>query len=140
MGVPKIVIDTNVLVAALKSQRGAAFKLLSMVGNGEFQVCVSVPLIIEYEDVLNRTELNLHLDEDDIGEVLDYLCRVADRRKIFYLWRPFLKDPKDDHILELAVESGSDFIVTYNLRDFAGIEKFAIEALHPAEFLTKIGV
>jgi len=69
----------------------------------------------------------------------DYLCQVALRREIFFLWRPFLKDPKDDLVLELAVESECEFIITYNRRDFAGTEKFGIKVLTPKEFLKKLG-
>lgn len=135
----KIVIDTNVMVAALKSNRGASYKLLSIIDQGKFQISISVSLIFEYEDVLKREDLNIDLGTEDIDNVLDYICKIADRREIFYLWRPFLKDPKDDLILELAVESESDFIITYDKKDFEGIDKFGLQILTPGEFLEKIG-
>jgi len=135
----KIVIDTNVMVAALKSKRGASYKLLSIIDKGKFQISVSVSLIFEYEDVLKRGDLNLDIETEDIDDILDYICTIADKREIFYLWRPYLKDPQDDMILELAVESESDYIITYNKRDFEGIDKFGLQTLNPKEFLEKIG-
>jgi len=135
----KIVIDTNVMVAALKSKRGASYKLLSIIDEEKFQISISVSLIFEYEDVLKRRDLKLNLETEDIDDILDYICKVADKREIFYLWRPYLKDAKDDLLLELAVESESNFILTYNKRDFESIDKFGLQALTPKEFLKKIG-
>ena len=137
---PRIVIDTNVFVAALRSQRGAAFKLLSLVGTGQFEVTISVPLILEYEDAAKRDLRGTALTRRDVDDILDYLCSVADRRTIFFLWRPFLKDPKDDLVLELAVEADCDFIVTYNKRDFAGAERFGVRVATAKEFLEARGL
>lgn len=136
---PRIVIDTNVLVSALRSRRGASFKLLTLLGSAKFQINVSVPLVLEYEDAAKREAHALGLRSEDIDDLLDYLCRVAKRRRIFFLWRPLLKDPKDDLVLEVAVEAGCDFIITYNQRDFAGSGRFGIEILTPKQFLTMIG-
>lgn len=133
----RIVIDTNVIVSALRSDQGASFRLLSLVGQERFEFSLSVPLVFEYEDACNRQ--GGVLQPQDIGDIIDYLCQVGDRRQIYFLWRPCLKDPKDDLILELAVESGSDFIVTYNQKDFAASEKFGVRILTPKEFLTLIG-
>jgi len=72
--------------------------------------------------------------------VLDYLCEVAEAHEIFFLWRPFLRDPDDDMVLEIAVKAGCHTIVTFNKRDFVGIEQFTLEALTPGEFLKQIGV
>ena len=132
-------IDTNVMVAALKSKRGASFKLLSIIDQDKFQISISVPLIIEYEYALKRTDLNILLTDSEIDDILDYICLIADKRKIFYLWRPYLKDPKDDMVLELAVESESDYIITYNQKDFKEVSKFGIKTLTPKAFLRKIG-
>jgi len=133
----QIVLDTNVFVSALRSRGGASFKLLSLIGGGRFQLNVSVPLVLEYEDAAKRADLAL--TEKHIDDVLDYVCHVANRREIFFLWRPWLKDPKDDFILELAVEAACDFIVTFNLRDFAGSEKFGVRVITPREFLRILG-
>ncbi len=135
----RIVLDTNVIVAALMSRRGASFRLLSLVGRGRFEICVSVPLVLEYESAAKAISRSAGLRHSDIDDVLDYLCQVALRRRIHFLWRPFLQDADDDMLLELAVESESDHIVTHNLRDFVGIKKFGVEAITPREFLKRIG-
>ena len=135
-----VVLDTNVLIAALRSRRGASFYLLSLVGRSRrFEINLSVPLVLEYEEVAKRQSRAIGLTHADIDDVLDYLCNVANLREIFFLWRPFLRDPKDDMVLELAVEAGCGRIVTFNQRDFAGIERFALKAVTPKEFLKEIG-
>lgn len=133
-----VVIDTNVLISALRSRRGASFKLIQMVGTGKFDISLSVPLLFEYETVSTRRKFK-NLTNSDIDAILNYLCKVADKREIYYLWRPFLKDPKDDMVLELAVESGSSYIITYNIDDFQGIEQFGLKAITPKTFLKEIG-
>lgn len=134
----RIVIDTNVVVAALRSSRGASHALLQLVGSGRFEINVSVPLVLEYEAVTKRLLTALY-SESDIDTVLDYLCAVAHRREVFHLWRPFLRDANDDMVLELAVTAGCDCIVTYNVTDFAGIEQFGLRAVTPRQFLQEIG-
>jgi putative PIN family toxin of toxin-antitoxin system len=134
----QVVIDTNVLVAALRSQRGAAHRLLRSLDEGRWQANLSVPLLLEYEDVVKRPGLVAGLSAEEIDDILDYICAVANRREIFYLWRPALPDPKDDFILELAVEGGCDFIITYNVRDFAGAEKFGIQVVTPQQFFERL--
>ena len=135
----KTVIDTHVIVAALRSKQGAAFKLLSLLDTGLFSVNLSVPLFLEYEAVTKREPHPIALNAEEIDDVLNYVAAVADKRDIFFLWRPYLKDPKDDLVLELAVESGSQFIITYNLRDFAGVDRFGLQALSPKTFLDLLG-
>lgn len=135
----KIVNDTNVLVSALKSNRGASFKLLSLIDQEKFVLNISVSLIFEYEEVLKRNELNIPLSDSDIDNIINYICKIAEKREIFYLWRPYLNDPKDDLILELAVESECDFIITYNTKDFESIDQFGIKAITPKAFLALIG-
>jgi predicted nucleic acid-binding protein len=78
------------------------------------------------------------LEENDIGDIIDYVCSVAVRQEIFFLWRPFLKDPGDDLVLEAAVAADCDFIVTYNLRDFVGVDRFDLRALSPGDFLNEL--
>jgi putative PIN family toxin of toxin-antitoxin system len=135
----QIILDTNVLLSALRSQLGASFRLLSLIGDSRFQINLSVALILEYEDVLKRPEMKLNLTHQEIDDVLNFLCQNANLREIFYLWRPTLGDPKDDFILELAVESNCDYVVTFNTKDFAKAEKFNIKAVRPNEFLRIIG-
>ena len=118
---------------------GAAFQLVRRVGQGSFEIAVSVPLVLEYEDALGRARPPSSLKSNDIAAVIDYLCSVAHWQDIFYLWRPLLRDPKDDMVLELAVAAGCDAIVTYNRRDFAETESFGIKVLAPYELLAQIG-
>lgn len=134
--IKQVVLDTNVLVTALKSSRGASFRLLSLVGSGTFMVNLSTPLVAEYEEVLKR-EIS-HLTGQEIDDILDFLCSAGNRHKIFYLWRPILKDADDDFILELAVKCGGD-IITWNVRDFARAEKFGVTVQTPREFLRTLG-
>jgi putative PIN family toxin of toxin-antitoxin system len=103
MAVPPIVIDTNVFVAALRSRRGASHKLLALIDSGKFQVNLSVPLILEYEDAATRMLGEITLTAQHINDIIDYICHVANMRHISYLWRPRLNDLKDDMVLELAV-------------------------------------
>ena len=136
---PQIVMDTNVVIAALRSRRGASFQLLSLVGSGAFEINVSVPLVLEYKEVLYRELSVLTLAADDVDDLLDYLCMVANRHQIHFLWRPLLKDPKDDMVLELAVAADCDYIVTYNQRDFQGAETFGVQVIEPVQLLRSIG-
>ena len=135
---PLVVLDTNVLVSATRSRYGASFEIVSRVGTEAFDIAVSVPLVLEYEDALMRSLPATSLDETDIRDIIDYLCSVAVRQEIFFLWRPFLRDPGDDLVLEAAVAADCDFIVTYNLRDFAGIDRFDLRALSPGDFLNEL--
>ena len=135
----QVVLDTNVLYAGLRSRRGASFKLLSLLGKGAFGVHVSVPLVLEYEEVLLRRRHDLTLTETDVTHFIDDLCRVAGRHEIHFLWRPRLRDPDDEMVLELAVEAGCDAIVTYNKRDFRGVDAFGIDLLTSQELLQEIG-
>ena len=141
MAPAQIVIDTNVLISALRSNKGAAFKLLSLIGTGKFDIHLSVPLVLEYEDAAKRL---LHqespLTTQAIDDIIDYICLEAYKHEIFFLWRPFLKDPGDDLVLELAVKSGCPFIVTYNTKDFIGIQQFGIQAITPQALIKKLGV
>jgi len=130
-----VVLDTNVLVAAIRSRTGASFEVLSRVGTGEFEIAVSVSLVLEYEDVLLRHLPDSALDEDDVRDLLDYICSVAMHQQIHYLWRPFLGDPGDDMVLELAVSALCDAIVTHNVRDFHRARELGMRVLTPGEFL-----
>ena len=96
-------------------------------------------LVLEYEEVLKRPEQNLNLSSREIDDVLNFLCQQANLRQLFYLWRPTLSDPEDDFILELAVESECDYIVTFNTKDFSAVGKFGVKAVRPNEFLRIIG-
>ncbi len=135
----QVVIDTNVLVAGLLSNLGASHRLLRLVGDHRWRINVSVPLILESEQTLKRVCPAATLSGSDIDALMHFLCANANLRLIFFLWRPLLPDPKDEFVLELAVESRADFLVTFNTRDFVGAERFGIRVVSPREFLAIIG-
>jgi putative PIN family toxin of toxin-antitoxin system len=136
----KIVIDTNVILTALRSTKGASFKLLSIIDQGLFEFSLSVPLFLEYEAIVKRNKEHLGLSNEDIDDILNYLAAAGNKREIYFLWRPYLKDPKDDLVLEVAIESESHYIISYNKKDFKDINKFGLSVLTPQEFLKLIKV
>lgn len=135
----QIVVDTNVIIAALRSPSGASYRLLELFGRGRFDVHITVPLVLEYESVAVRYLDDLPINRSDVEDVLNYVCRVGVAHEIYYTWRPFLSDPNDDMVLEAAVASGSTVIVTFNKSDFRGSERFGLRLLTPAEILDEIG-
>jgi predicted nucleic acid-binding protein len=134
-----VVLDTNVLESAMRSRRGASFAVLSSVGTGRFDIAVSVPLVFEYEEVLMRQASEVGRRSATVLALIDYLCTVAKRQSIFFLWRPCLPDPRDEMVLELAVAAGCDGIVTHNRRDFGPARQFGVRVFSPSEFLEEIG-
>jgi predicted nucleic acid-binding protein len=131
----RAVLDTSVLVAAAKSRNGASHALLSRLPAVEFQPVVSVPLFLEYRAVLLRPENLLTRTAVQAEGFLDFLLASSHLQEIFFLWRPALPDPDDDLILELAVAASCRYIVTHNLRDFRGTEKWGIATVTPSAFL-----
>jgi len=136
----RIVLDTNVLVTAWRSRKGAGFRLLSLVPERTFRLVLSVPLVLEYEEVAKCQSRSLGLSHSDIDDVIDYICSVGEHREIFFLWRPLLRDPHDDMVLELAVEAQADAIVTYNVRDFGLASTFGLDVLIPQQLLRRLEV
>ena len=126
------------LVAAVRSRRGASFELLSRLGGGDFEVAVSVPLVFEYEDALLRHLPASPVDEQDVQSLIDYMCEVATHHEVFFLWRPLLRDPGDDLVLELAVAAQCEAIVTHNVRDFRGAESLGVRVVTPGQFLKEL--
>lgn len=133
----RIVIDTNVFISALKSKKGASYKLLFETSREKYEQYISPALIFEYESVAKRE--NLEINFEQIDDIIDMICFRSKKCEIYFLWRPFLKDPKDDFILELAIESKSKFIITYNIKDFEGVSQFGIRVKNPKEYLQIIG-
>ena len=113
-------------------------RLLSRLGTGTFEVAVSVPLVFEYEDALMRDLAETAITPEDVSAVVDYICKVATRHKIFFLWHPVLRDPGDDLVLETAVAGNCDVIVSHNVRDYDRARDFGIRALSPGMFLNEI--
>ena len=137
-GIMKIVMDTNILFAGLYSSTGASFKILQLLTNERLTLALSTPLLFEYEDVLKRNHELLGLRNSEIETILDNICTFAQHQKVYFLWRPYLPDAKDDLVLELAVASKTPTIVTHNIKDFVGVEKFGIEAITPKTLLERI--
>jgi putative PIN family toxin of toxin-antitoxin system len=135
----QVVIDTNVLISALRSRRGPSFKVLSLIGKGKFDINLSVPLVLEYEAVAKQSRWSDKPAWSHVSNILDYLCAMGRWQQIHFLWRPRARDPKDDMVLEVAVAGQCDGIVTYNKKDFAEAKSFGLELLTPKEFLKKIG-
>jgi len=136
----QIVLDTNVIISAMRSNRGTSFEILRLVGtDAGFEINLSVPLVIEYESVAKRATEGLDMRAKDVDNIISYLCEVANQHKIHYLWRPVLPDPKDDMVLEIAVAGQCEYIVTHNVKDFRGVEQFGIKIATPQMFLLMLG-
>ncbi|WP_367154323.1 putative toxin-antitoxin system toxin component, PIN family [Methylomonas sp. HYX-M1] len=131
-------MDTNVLFAGLYSRNGASFKVLQHLNAGRLELRLSTPLLFEYEDVLKRNQTLLGLSDREINVVLDNICGFSKHQRVYFLWRPCLPDAKDDLVLELAVAANVASIVTHNVKDFAGSEKFAVEAITPKTLLERL--
>lgn len=136
----RVVIDTNVIVSAMRSKQGASNQFLRLLGTEQFEPVISVPLVLEYEEVCKRLMPDLGISHSQIESFIDYICLVSLHRKIFYLWRPQLPDADDDFLLDLAVEAQADYIITFNKKDFPGIDRFNIRLATPKEFLNILGV
>jgi putative PIN family toxin of toxin-antitoxin system len=131
-----IVIDTNVLVAALRSSTGCSRTLLREVLLGKLTAGVSVPLFLEYEAVLGRPEhlAAFGIGKDELNRFLDGLAGRLAAIEISYLWRPQLRDPSDEMVLEAAANGSANYLVTWNTKDFGPAASFGIEVLTPAAF------
>ncbi len=134
----RVVLDTNVVYAGLYSSSGASYQILRAIERGRIKTVLSTALLFEYEYILQRNKTELRLSDRDIEKVLDNFCRLSEHQKIYFLWRPYLIDPGDDHILEVAVASGTKTIVTHNVKDFKGVDKFGIRAIPPRKLLEEI--
>jgi putative PIN family toxin of toxin-antitoxin system len=129
----RVVLDGDVLVAAVRSRRGASAAWLRAVLRGEAQILVSVPLMLHYESVLLRPEQRAtsFLTMVELAALLDAIAVIGSPVIISYLWRPMLRDPNDELVLETAVNGQADLLLTFNERDFAGTERFAFRGRRP---------
>lgn len=137
----KMVLDTDVVVAGFRSPSGASAELLRLALNGDFQIAVTVALMLEYEAVLTRDEHLLAAQQTnaDAMQILDNLTKVAKETQIAFMWRPQTRDPADEMVLEAAINAKADAIVTFNRRDFASApERFGIGCWLPYEALEKV--
>ena len=135
----RVVLDTSVLVAANRSKTGASHAILRALPHPEIEPCLSVALYAEWQEVLCRKG-NLQKGQDAAGALafLRYLSSLCHHQDVHYLWRPFLKDPDDDFVLELAFAAGARYIVTHNTGDFTGSESLGISAITPGDFYLKV--
>jgi putative PIN family toxin of toxin-antitoxin system len=135
----RIVLDTSVLVAASRSRNGASFQIVSMLPSTQFEIALTIAVYTEWQAVLALSE---HLPPGVIADMalgfVRYLASVAHLQDVHFLWRPFLRDPDDDMVLECAVASGCEFIVTHNVRDFRRVDELNVRAITPADFLNRL--
>lgn len=135
----QIVLDTNVLVAALRSKLGAASRLLKRLQAEDWQINVSTPLLLEYEAVLKRPEMSEFISHELADEFVDGLTTIAKSHDVFFLWRLLVRDPNDAFVFELAVRTNSDYLVTFNKKDFPAASEFGVKLVTPKEFLEAVG-
>ena len=133
----KIVIDTNVLIAATRSTEGVSFRFMEIVLRGRFEVQISTPLLLEYEEILER-KTTLPLIQ--IERLLSRIHDISVCHDIYYLFRGILPDDDDAMVLEVAIKSNAQYIVTYNTRDFKEAAAYGISAITPKDILHIIGV
>lgn len=139
----RLVLDTAIMVAALRSDAGASRLLLTygLQRHASLRMLLSVPLLIEYEAVLTRPEhlRAARLSVQDVGDVLDAVAAIAEEVELDFLWRPAVADADDEMVLETAVNGRADGIVTFNIRDFAEVaDRFGIAVMSPADALRKV--
>jgi putative PIN family toxin of toxin-antitoxin system len=137
----RLLLDTAVMVAAIRSDAGASRRLLVAALEGRLTLLASVPLMIEYQAVMTRPEhlAASGLSSDEVEVLLDAIAAVATPVRIAFLWRPVLRDPDDDMVLETAVNGQADAIVTFNVRDFSGnAYRFGLAVLLPGEALRRL--
>jgi putative PIN family toxin of toxin-antitoxin system len=132
----RFVLDTSVLVAAMRSSRGASQQLLRQLPMSHAMPALSVALYMEWQAVLMRPEHRpIGVTDAQMMGFLRYLVSLCHLQDVHYLWRPFLRDPDDDMVLECAVASGSRYIVTHNVRDFRRSRELGVDTITPGSFL-----
>lgn len=137
----RFVFDTNVIVAAMRSPRGASAALLAMALDGQIELAASVALFLEYE---KKCLFSVHYEAAGLSQAeaacfVDGLALLLAPVCLHYRWRPALRDADDDMVLEAAVNAQADAIVTFNLRDFGQVPaQFGLDVLTPADIFRKI--
>ncbi len=134
----RAVMDTNVLVSAFRSRQGASFEIFRRLRLGEWTTVVSNHLLFEYEEILKRQAPELGLSLADVDELLNAICARAEECALLHGWQPILRDPDDEPLVQLAVESDARLIVTHNVRDLQPATRLGVEVLQPREFLAKL--
>jgi putative PIN family toxin of toxin-antitoxin system len=131
----RAVIDTNVLISALRSSSGASHQIILAADRGDFQMALSVPLLAEYDDVSSRPTTGITIPSSAVDAIIRRIAQMAHKQQIYFLWRPILPDPKDDMVLEVAIAAGATHIVTFNHKDLRLASQFGITVLPPAAFI-----
>jgi putative PIN family toxin of toxin-antitoxin system len=134
----RAVMDTNVLVSAFRSKRGASFELFRLLRLGKWNAVLSNHLFFEYEEVLKRTAPELGLSAEDADELLNAVCARSEQWTLPHGWQPVLADPDDEPMVQLAYESGALLIVSHNVADLFAAAKLGIEILKPSDFLARV--
>jgi predicted nucleic acid-binding protein len=135
----RVILDTNVILAAMRSQNGASYRLLLTIGHPQWQSVITPAVMYEYEDVARRPNAAPGLTPQDITNVLDLIYRESHRQLVWFSWRPLSPDPGDDAILEAAIAGHCDYVVSFNKRHLQAAREFGIEVLKPADVLKLIG-
>jgi putative PIN family toxin of toxin-antitoxin system len=136
-----IVLDTNVLVSALRSSKGYSRLIVQDVLTGQLQMGVSVPLFLEYEAVLTRADQleAFGLSATEVTDFLDGLASVMQPVDLSFLWRPQLRDPADEMVLETAVNGAASHLLTWNTRDFLpAVQQFDLQLQTPEQFCKRL--
>jgi putative PIN family toxin of toxin-antitoxin system len=137
----RIVLDTSVVVATLRTRLGAGNAVLRLIAQRKVVALATPPLFLEYEDVLKRPEHQLvhRLTPEAVDEFLAELAALIEPVEVHFQWRPQSRDPNDEMVLEAAINGQADAVVTYNLKDFAdAAERFRISVLRPGDLLKKV--
>src|SRR5436309_497816 len=134
----RAVLDTNVLVAGLRSRRGASHELLRSLRAGKWTLVLSNTVLGEYHEVLHREAVATGLSHADIDAYLDVLCALAEKRTLSTEWQPVAADPDDEPFVQLAREAKVSYLVTHNVRDLTGAQQFGVQVVRPAEFLSAL--
>ena len=137
----RVVVDTSIIVAALRTRQGAGNAVVKLVASGKLTLLATAPLFLEYEDVLKRPEHRLAhgLSLASVDDFLAELAALIEPVEVHFQWRPQVRDPNDEMVLEAAINGGANALITYNVRDFASAsQRFEIKVLRPAELLKRI--
>jgi len=139
--IQRIVLDTSVVVAGLRTRSGAGNAVLRLVASRDLVPLATPPVFLEYEEVLKRPEQRLAhgLRVDELEEFLAEFAALIEPVELHFRWRPQSRDPGDEMLIEAAINGRADALVTYNLGDFAAVkERFGIQVLSPAALLRKV--
>ena len=134
----RAVMDTNVLVAGLRSRSGASHELIRLLRQGRWTLVLSNTVASEYHEILHREVLAVHLTHAEVDEYLDALCALAEQCVLITEWQPAAADPNDEPLVQLAREAEVWYLVTHNVRDVAAAEQFGVRVVRPAQFLDLI--